>query len=141
MKSAQRYITSAVLLLLLGVSAHAGKRPSQTDLGVPIYPKATFLGSFTEGPAARYLFGSNDLSISVVQFYRAKTGRKPERIKRPDGTETHRFVLRGRKGAVVPDLEVRVNHFPGGFTIPDERGQTRQYRTTIVINKKRRGVR
>lgn len=138
MNFTQRFVVSAVILLLLGVSAQAQKTPSKRNLGAPIYPNATFIESFIEGPVARYLFGSNDLTISVRRFYEARTGKKAERIESPDGTETYRFVLKGKREAVLPELEVRVNHFPGGFIIPDERGETRRYTTTILISKKMR---
>ena len=138
MKFIQRCVASAALLLLLVVSAHAQQRPSEKNLGAPIYPKATFIESFADGPVARYLFGSTDITISVTRFYEAKTGKKPERIESPDGTETYRFVLKGKQEAAVPEVEVRVNHFPGGFHIPDQRGETRQYTTVIIISKKKR---
>lgn len=136
MNPVKRCVAIAAVMLLLGVSAYAQKRPSEKELGAPIYPKATFLESFTEGPAARYLFGSNDLTISVARFYEQKTGKKPQRIQTPDGMQTYRFVLQGEPEAVLPELEVRVNRFPGGFTIPDEAGQTRRYSTIILISKK-----
>ncbi len=141
MNPMRRSAASLAFVLLLGVSAHAQKRPSEKDLGVAIYPQATFLESFIEGPAARYLFGSNDLSVSVARFYEAKTGKKPERTRSPDGTETYRFVLKGDKEAAVPALEVRVNHFPGGSIIPDERSVTRRYSTTILVSKGRKIMR
>ncbi|MFQ5931397.1 MAG: hypothetical protein ACE5MM_03215 [Nitrospiraceae bacterium] len=131
----KRWLIVLAFALSLGVLAHAQKAPSEKALGVPIYPKATFIDSFTAGPVVRYLYASNDLSISVARFYEAKTGKKPERIQDPDGMDTYRFVLKGGKGAAVPELEVRVNHFPGGSIIPDERGQTRRYRTTILISR------
>ena len=126
------------LLLLFGVSAHAQKRPSEKTLGVPIYPQATFVESFSQGPAQRYLFASNDVSIAVARFYESRTGKAPERTQDPDGAETYRFVLKGSKDAAVPELEVRVNHFPGGSFIPDEQGQTRRYTTTILITKSKK---
>ncbi|MFQ5655991.1 MAG: hypothetical protein ACE5G5_00445 [Candidatus Methylomirabilales bacterium] len=138
MNRVTRCLATLALVLLLGVPAHAQKRPSKKTLGAPMYPKATFVHSFTEGPAARYLFASNDVTISVVRFYERKTGKQPERIESPDGMETYRFVLKGKRDATVPELEVQVSHFPGGFMIPDERGQTRQYSTTILVIKKRR---
>ncbi|MFQ5883014.1 MAG: hypothetical protein ACE5I9_11195 [Candidatus Methylomirabilales bacterium] len=138
MNPAKRSMAVAGILLVLGMAAHAQKAPPERELGVPIYPDATLLESFTEGPTARYLFGSNDITISVARFYEQKTGKTPHRIQAPDGTETYRFVLKGEPEAALPDLEVRVNHYPGGFTIPDEVGRTRHYSTTILISKKTR---
>jgi hypothetical protein len=34
--------------------------------------------------------------------------------------EAYRLALKGKQEAVAPELEGRVNHFPGGFIIPDE---------------------
>ena len=138
MNPVTRCLATLAFILLLGMPGYAQKRPSEKTLGAPIYPKATFIDSFTEGPAARYLFASHDLTISVARFYETKTGKKPERIEDPDGMETYRFVLKGRRDATLPELEIRVNHFPGGFTIPDNRGESRKYSTTILITKKRR---
>lgn len=134
----KRCVAVLGLVLLLGVSAHAQRRPSEKTLGVPIYPKATFVDSFTQGLADRYLFASNDVSISVARFYESKTGKTPERTQDPDGTETYRFILKGSKDAAVPELEVRVNHFPGGSVIPDEQGHVRRYTTTILITKSKK---
>jgi hypothetical protein len=126
----------AALLVLLRAPATAQKVPAERDLGVPMYPGATFVESFAQGPAARHLFGSNDITISVVRFYEARTGRKPQFIQGDDGMETYRFVLQGSPDAALPDLEVQVSHFPGGTTIPDARGETRRYSTTILITKR-----
>ena len=132
-----RCLAILALILLLGMPVYAQERPSEETVGAPIYPKATFIDSFTEGPAARYLFASNDLTISVAGFYERKTGKKPERIEDPDGMETYRFVLKGKRDVTLPELEVRVNHFPGGFTIPNKRGEAQKYSTIILITKKR----
>lgn len=138
MNFAKRFVAALVFVLLLGVSAHAQKGPSEKGLGVPVYPKATFVQSFTEGPAARYLFATNEVSISVARFYERKTGKKPEHTRDPEGAETYRFVLKGDKEAAVPGVEVVVGHFPGGSVIPDERGQARRYSTTILIIKSKK---
>lgn len=138
MNPVTRRLATLALILLLGMPVHAQKRPSEKTLGAPIYPKATFIDSFTEGPAARYLFASNDLTISVARFYERKTGKQPDRIEDADGMETYRFVLKGKRDVTLPELEVRVNHFPGGFTIPNKRGEARKFSTTILIIKKRR---
>ncbi len=140
MNLVKRSVAALAFVLLLGVSVlvPAQKRPSEKDLGVPIYPKATFVQSFTEGPAARHLFASNDVTISVARFYEQKIGKKPEYTRDPEGMEIYRFVLKSDKAAAVPDLEVVVSHFPGGSLIPDERGQTRRYTTTILISKSKK---
>ncbi len=140
MNLVKRSVAALAFVLLLGVSVlvPAQKRPSEKDLGVPIYPKATFVQSFTEGPAARHLFASNDVTISVARFYERKIGKKPEYTRDPEGMEIYRFVLKSDKAAAVPDLEVVVSHFPGGSLIPDERGQTRRYTTTILISKSKK---
>jgi hypothetical protein len=75
MNPVKRFMAALAFVLLLGVSVPAQKRPSEKDLGVPIYPKATFVQSFTEGPAARHLFASNDVTISVARFYERKIGK------------------------------------------------------------------
>lgn len=137
---AQRIAMSLTFLALFlpgaPASAQHVKPPSAGQLGVPVYPRATFIQAFTAGPLARYLYASNDLAIQIARFYERKTGRKAERTTDPDGLQIYRIVVKGPSSSALPGLEIRVNHYPGGSIIPDRKGETQLFAATFVISKK-----
>lgn len=125
------------LLPLVGpVAAEQSSPPTAKEVGVPIYPGATYIATFQEGPAIRYLFGANAVTVGVVRFYEDKTGRRAVLTREPDGIDSYRIVARGDPDASVPELEIKVNHYTGGFAIPDERGETRRFSVVIFVSRR-----
>jgi hypothetical protein len=52
-------------------SAAVANRPSERDLGVPIYPAADYLDSYDAGRGQRYyLFGTNAAFADIVAYYK-----------------------------------------------------------------------
>ncbi|MGE5816264.1 MAG: hypothetical protein ACM36C_17385 [Acidobacteriota bacterium] len=84
--------------------------PTQATLGLPIYPAATFLGSFDAGQGQRYyLFGTNASFAEIVAYYRTYLKDRGELVF--DQPPTHIFeVGRFREESMV---------YPPGITVKD----------------------
>jgi hypothetical protein len=91
--------------------------PQEGTLGVPIYPGAQFLASYTAGRGQRfYLFGATASFVDVVAFYRSVLKQRGELIF--DAPATHEFdVGRFREETMA---------FPPGVTIKDFQSQISQ---------------
>jgi hypothetical protein len=89
--------------------------PSEAVLGAPIYPSATFLGSFSAGQGQRYyLFGSADSYAQVVAFYRqALKSRGSEVYDVPPIWTFDLGRFREESMAYPPSVVVR-DHVAGG---------------------------
>ncbi len=54
-------------------TTYAGGRPTETDLGAPIYPAADFLDSYDAGKGQRYyIFGAAAFYADIVTYYKNK---------------------------------------------------------------------
>jgi hypothetical protein len=54
-------------------TTYAGGRPTETDLGAPIYPAADFLDSYDAGKGQRYyIFGAAAYYADIVTYYKNK---------------------------------------------------------------------
>jgi hypothetical protein len=110
--------------------------PSEAVLGAPIYPGATFLGSFSAGQGQRYyLFGTSAAYTQVVQFYRtALKSRGDEIYDVPPvwSFDTGRF--REETMAYPPSVVVR-DHVAGGRKgyLHVSGTQSQRYPTVIQI--------
>ena len=91
--------------------------PSEATLGAPVYPNATFMGSFDAGQGQRYfLFGTTATYPTVLQFYRATLKDKGDEVF--DIPPIWTFDIgRYREQTMVypPSVTVR-DHMAGGGT-------------------------
>lgn len=89
--------------------------PSEAVLGAPLYPSATFLGSFNAGQGQRYyLFGTADGFAQVVAFYRqALKSRGSEVYDVPPVWSFDLGRFREESMAYPPSVVVR-DHVSGG---------------------------
>jgi hypothetical protein len=92
-------------------------RPSDAQLGVPVYPGAQFLASYSAGRGQRFfLFGAAASFVDVVGFYRSVLRQKGELIF--DAPATHEFDI-GR-------FREETMAFPPGVTVKDFQSQISQ---------------
>ena len=88
--------------------------PSESALGVPVYPGAQFIASYDAGRNQRfYLFGSTASFVDLVSFYRNVLKQRGELVF--DAPATHQFdVGRFREDTMA---------FPPGVTIKEFQSQ------------------
>ena len=106
--------------------------PTAAQLGLPIYPGATFLRSFDAGQGQRYyLFGSTASFVEVVKYYRTQlkdggdlvydvppvhmfeVGRfREETMAFPPGVTVKDYTGGTAKGYVVPTPGANPSRFP-----------------------------
>jgi hypothetical protein len=111
--------------------------PTEAQLGVPIYPGATFLRSFDAGQGQRYyLFGSTASFTEVVTYYRRQlkdngdlvydvppvhmfeVGRfREESMAFPPGVTVKDYTWGGAKGYLVATPGASPNRFPSVIQI------------------------
>lgn len=91
--------------------------PSESSLGVPLYPGAQFLSSYDAGRGQRfYLFGTTASFVDLVAFYRNVLKQRGELVF--DAPATHQFDIgRFREDTMA---------FPPGVTIKDFQSQLSQ---------------
>ena len=66
--------------------------PTETTLGVPIYPGAEFLASYDAGHDQRYyLFGTNAGFVEIVNYYKNVLKQKGELVYEEPGV--HQFDI------------------------------------------------
>lgn len=111
--------------------------PTDTMLGVPIYPGAQFLASYDAGRGQRfYLFGSTASFIDLVAFYRNVLKQRGELIF--DAPATHQFdVGRYREETMAFPPGVTLKEFQSqlsqGYPNPKLGGQPSHFPTIIQI--------
>lgn len=102
--------------------------PSAADLGVPLYPGATFDGQMSAAMSGMgdnanyYVYTTADAPAQVTAFYETKTGKK--------GTTNEAgtlIVVRGE--GLFPDLGVTIQPNPGTYPAA--------VKTMITIRKKK----
>jgi hypothetical protein len=95
----------------------AEKPPTDTMLGVPVYPGAQFIASYDAGRGQRfYIFGSAASFVDLVAFYRTVLKQKGDLIF--DAPATHQFD--------VGKFREETMAFPSGITIKDFQSQVSQ---------------
>jgi hypothetical protein len=95
------------------VSAEADAPPSESQLGVPVFPTAQYLGSYDAGRGQSfYLYGSTQAFADLVAYYRNVLKDRGELVF--EEPATHMFEVGKFKEAEVA--------FPPGVTIKDYAG-------------------
>jgi hypothetical protein len=111
--------------------------PTESTLGVQIYPGAEFLGSFDAGKGQRYyLFGTNASFTEIVNYYRTVLKQKGELIF--DEPAVHEFDIGKYKEetmAFPPSVTVKDYAWGGsaGFLNPKAGKQPQRFKTIIQI--------
>jgi hypothetical protein len=117
--------------------AGSNDTPSETTLGVQIYPGAEFLGSFDAGKGQRYyLFGTNTPFLEIVSYYRTVLKEKGELVFEEPGV--HQFDLGKFKEetmAFPPSVTVKDYAWGGsaGYLNPKRGKQPERFKTIIQI--------
>lgn len=111
--------------------------PSESTLGVPVYPGAQFLASYDAGRGQRYyLFGSAAPFADLVAYYRNVLKQKGDLVF--DVPATHEFdvgkfreeTMAFPPGVTVKDFQSAVSE---GYPNPKPGGQPPRFRTIIQI--------
>ena len=120
-----------------GAPAAAASEPSETTLGVPIYPGAQFLASYDAGRGQRYyIFGSTAPFVDLVTYYRTVLKQKGELVF--DIPATHEFdigkfreeTMAFPPGVTIKDFQTDVSE---GYPNPKPGGQPARFRSVIQI--------
>lgn len=111
--------------------------PSETTLGVPVYPGAQYLTSYDAGRGQRFfLYGTAASFVEVVTFYRTALKQRGELVF--DAPATHEFdVGRFREETMAFPPGVTVKEFQSqisqGYPNPKPNGQPARFPTVIQI--------
>jgi hypothetical protein len=112
-------------------------QPSESTLGVPIYPGAQFLASYDAGRGQRfYMFGTTASFTDLVAFYRNVLKQRGDLVF--DAPATHQFdVGRFREetmafppGVTIKDFQSQLSQ---GYPNPKLGGQPARFPTVIQI--------
>ena len=105
-------------------------QPSEAQLGVPVYPGATYLaelsGGMSMGETYYWVFVTSDPPSKVAAFYKAKTGLTPTELG-----GSYLFDLGSKKGSnpYMPDHGIVIE--------PDKQLTAGPPKTSITFNKPR----
>ena len=111
--------------------------PTETTLGVPIYPGAQFIASYDAGRGQRYyLFGSAATFVDLVAYYRTALKQKGELVF--DIPATHEFdvgkyreeTMAFPPGVTIKDFQTAASQ---GYPNPKPGGQPARFPTIIQI--------
>jgi len=113
--------------------------PAPTDmmLGVPVYPGAQFIASYSAGRGQRYyIFGSAATFVDLVSYYRTVLKQKGELVF--EVPATHEFDVgkfREETMAFPPGVTVKDWTYGGsqGYPHPQPNAQTVRYPTVIML--------
>jgi len=111
--------------------------PTETTLGVQIYPGAEFVGSFDAGRGQRYyLFGTNASFVEAVNYYKGVLKQKGELVYEEPGI--HQFDIGKYKEetmAFPPSVTVKDYMWGGsaGYLNPKRGKQPARFKTIIQI--------
>jgi len=111
--------------------------PSEADLGMPIYPAARFLTSYTAGRGQRYyLFGVMAPFEDMVNYYKAMLKSRGNRVF--EQPATHIFeVGRFREATMAFPPGVTIKDYSGdnsgGYLNPRRGAPPERFRTIIQI--------
>ncbi len=118
-------------------AATAEKPPTDTMLGVPVYPGAQFISSYDAGRNQRfYIFGTAASFVDLVAFYRTVLKQKGELIV--DAPATHQFdvgkfreeTMAFPSGVTIKDFQSQISQ---GYPNPKPGGQPARFPTIIQI--------
>jgi hypothetical protein len=111
--------------------------PTETSLGVPIYPGAQFIKSYDAGRGQRfYLFGSTASFVDLVAYYRTTLRQKGDLVF--DVPATHEFLVGKFReetmayppGVTIKDFQSEVSQ---GYPNPKPGGQPARFPTIIQV--------
>src|ERR1700730_8108156 len=111
--------------------------PTETSLGVPIYPGAQFIKSYDAGRGQRfYLFGSTASFVDLVSYYRTTLRQKGDVVF--DVPATHEFLVGKFReetmayppGVTIKDFQSEVSQ---GYPNPKPGGQPARFPTIIQV--------
>ena len=111
--------------------------PTETSLGVPIYPGAQFIKSYDAGRGQRfYLFGSTASFVDLVAYYRTTLRQKGDVVF--DVPATHEFLVGKYReetmayppGVTIKDFQSEVSQ---GYPNPKPGGQPARFPTIIQV--------
>jgi hypothetical protein len=111
--------------------------PSESQLGVQLYPGSQFLASYDAGRGQRYyLFGATAPFLDVVAFYRTVLKQRGDLIF--DAPATHQFDIgrfREETMAFPPSVTVKefLSQISQGYPNPRPNGQPARFPTVIQI--------
>jgi hypothetical protein len=117
--------------------ANTAAAPSETSLGVPIYPGAQFIKSYDAGRGQRfYLFGSTASFVDLVMYYRTTLRQKGDLVF--DVPATHEFLVGKFReetmayppGVTIKDFQSEVSQ---GYPNPKPGGQPARFPTIIQV--------
>ncbi|MDR1988721.1 MAG: hypothetical protein LBQ09_00650 [Acidobacteriaceae bacterium] len=115
----------------------ADGQPSESMLGVPIYPGAQFLVSYDAGRGQRfYLFGTTASFVDLVTFYRNALKQRGDLVF--DAPATHQFdvgkfredTMAFPPGVTIKDFQSQISQ---GYPNPKLGGQPARFPTVIQI--------
>ena len=118
-------------------AAASENAPTETTLGVPVYPGAQFISSYDAGRGQRfYIFGSAASFVDLVAFYRTALKEKGELIF--DAPATHQFevgkfreeTMAFPPGVTIKDFQSQISE---GYPNPKPGGQPARFPTVIQI--------
>jgi len=109
--------------------------PTETMLGVPIYPAAQFIGSYDAGRGQRYyIFGSAAPFTDLVAYYRTTLKQKGEVVFESPATysfEVGKYreeTMAFPPGVTIKDFQSAVSE---GYPNPKPGGQPARFRSII----------
>ena len=111
--------------------------PTETTLGVQVYPGAEFLSAFDAGKGQRYyLFGANATFVEIVNFYKTVLKQKGELVY--EEPAVHQFDIGKYKEetmAFPPSVTVKDYTWGGsaGYLNPKRGKQPARFKTIIQI--------
>jgi hypothetical protein len=111
--------------------------PTETSLGVQIYPGAEFIGSFDAGKGQRYyLFGTNASFVEIVNYYKTVLKQKGELVY--EEPAIHQFDIGKYKEetmAFPPSVTVKDYTWGGsaGYLNPKRGQQPARFKTIVQI--------
>jgi hypothetical protein len=113
------------------------KPPTETILGVPVYPGAQFISSYDAGRGQRfYIYGSAAAFLDLVTFYRTVLKQKGELLF--DAPATYQFevgkfreeTMAFPPGVTIKEFQSQVSQ---GYPNPKPGGQPARFPTIIQI--------
>jgi hypothetical protein len=115
----------------------AESAPTETTLGVPVYPGAQFISSYDAGRGQRfYIFGSAASFVDLVAYYRTALKEKGDLVF--DAPATHQFdvgkfreeTMAFPPGVTIKDFQSQISE---GYPNPKPGGQPARFPTIIQI--------
>ncbi len=113
----------------------AQQAPTETMLGLPIYPNATFITSYDAGRGQRfYLFGTNSSFQAMVSYYAVILDERGDRVF--DAPATHMFEVgrfREQEMAFPPGVTVKDYTWNGSDGYLNPTGEPARFKTIIQL--------